>query len=173
MLPHYSHQGFRMDGHDSQARELSHPLRWFPEFAALSQKRFRTQGRLYGAAILVGLVAGLGAVIFAIACQAVSYVALGYGAGYRQGTPAGEAGLRWLKEHEPQVPLNPWLLLVIPPIGGLLSGLIVFRFAPEAEGHGTDAVIDAYHNKQGYIRPRVPIGKIGARAIPLGSPASG
>jgi len=173
MLPHYSHQGSRMDGHNSQSRALSHPLRWFPEFAALSQKRFRTQGRLYGAAILVGVVAGLGAVVFAIACQVVSFVALSAGAGYRPGAPAGEAGLRWLKKHEPEGPLNPWLLLIIPPIGGLVSGLIVFRFAPEAEGHGTDAVIDAYHNKQGYIRPRVPIVKIIASALTIGSGGSG
>jgi chloride channel protein, CIC family len=173
MLAQHFHQGISMDGHDSQSGALSHPLRWFPEFAALSQKRFRTQGRLYGAAILVGVVAGLGAVVFAIACQAVSYVALSAGAGYRQGAPAGEAGLRWLKQHEPDGLLNPWLLLIIPPLGGLVSGLIVFRLAPEAEGHGTDAVIDAYHNKQGYIRPRVPIVKIVASAVTIGSGGSG
>jgi CIC family chloride channel protein len=37
-------------------------------------------------------------------------------------------------------------------IGGLLSGLIVYTLAPEAEGHGTDAAIKAYHYYQGKIR---------------------
>jgi CIC family chloride channel protein len=69
--------------------------------------------------------------------------------------------------------LYPWLLLLIPTIGGLLSGILVFTLAPEAEGHGTDAVIDAYHNKQGQIRPRVPLVKIVASALTLGTGGSG
>jgi len=35
------------------------------------------------------------------------------------------------------------------PFGGIISGWLVYTFAPEAEGHGTDAAIDAYHNKGG------------------------
>lgn len=46
---------------------------------------------------------------------------------------------------------------LLPAVTGLLSGLIVYRFAPEAEGHGTDAMIDAFHNKKGIIRGRVPL----------------
>ncbi|MBU4374521.1 MAG: chloride channel protein, partial [Euryarchaeota archaeon] len=41
--------------------------------------------------------------------------------------------------------------------GGLLAGIIIYTYAPEAEGHGTDAVIDAYNNKRGFIRKRVPL----------------
>ncbi len=67
----------------------------------------------------------------------------------------------------------PWLLLLVPALGGLLSGVIVFTFAPEAEGHGTDSVIDAYHNRQGQIRPRVPLVKIIASSITLGTGGSG
>ena len=37
----------------------------------------------------------------------------------------------------------------IPALGGLISGLIVFTFAPEAEGHGTDAMVDSFHRKKG------------------------
>jgi CIC family chloride channel protein len=39
------------------------------------------------------------------------------------------------------VPLNRWMILWIPALGGLLAGIIVFRFAPETEGHGTVFVI--------------------------------
>ena len=58
-------------------------------------------------------------------------------------------------------------------IGGLLSGLLVFTFAPEAEGHGTDAAIAAFHHKRGYIRPIVPIIKLLASAITIGTGGSG
>ena len=58
-------------------------------------------------------------------------------------------------------------------IGGLLSGLLVIRFAPEAEGHGTDAAIAAFHHKRGFIRPIVPIIKLIASALTIGSGGSG
>src|SRR5262249_61693819 len=69
--------------------------------------------------------------------------------------------------------LRPWLLLVIPTLGGVLSGFLVFTLAPEAEGHGTDAAIAAYHYHQGRIRPRVPLVKIIASALTLGTGGSG
>jgi hypothetical protein len=62
---------------------------------------------------------------------------------------------------------------VIPAVGGLISGVIVFTFAPEAEGHGTDSVIASYHFRQGQIRPRVPLVKIIASSITLGTGGSG
>ena len=70
------------------------------------------------------------------------------------------------------VPLNRWMTLWIPAFGGLLSGLIVFRFAPEAEGHGTDAMIESFHKKKGAVRIRVPIVKTIASAITIGSGGS-
>ena len=57
--------------------------------------------------------------------------------------------------------------------GGLLSGILVFTLAPEAEGHGTDSAIAAYHYHQGQIRPRVPLVKIVASALTLGTGGSG
>ena len=58
-------------------------------------------------------------------------------------------------------------------LGGLISGFIVFRFAPEAEGHGTDAAIGAYHHGPRRIRARIPLVKIVASAITIGSGGSG
>ena len=46
------------------------------------------------------------------------------------------------------------MIPVITGLGGLLVGIITTRFSPESEGHGTDAVIDAYHHKAGKIRAR-------------------
>ena len=64
------------------------------------------------------------------------------------------------------------LIPVSTTLGGLISGIIIFRFAPEAEGHGTDAAIDAFHNKNGKIRRRVPLVKTVASAITIGSGGS-
>ena len=58
-------------------------------------------------------------------------------------------------------------------MGGLLVGLITTKFSPESEGHGTDAVIDAYHHKSGNIRTRVPLVKAVASSITIGSGGSG
>ena len=125
---------------------------WVPEVLSLGRERFRSQVRLLGLAALVGIVAGLGAIVFYVATRIVEHYALGVVAGYSpQPHPGGEPSMSWL----PVIghPLYPWLLLVIPTVGGLLSGVLVYTFAPEAEGHGTDSVIAAYHYHQGQIRP--------------------
>lgn len=65
-----------------------------------------------------------------------------------------------------------WARLWIPAattLGGLLSGWLVFRFAPEAAGHGTDAAIGAYHRQGGQVRARVPLVKALSSAVIIGS----
>ncbi len=154
---------------ESRSLVPSNPLRWFPEFLELSHRRLRPQARLLGLSLVVGIIAGVGAVVFFIACQIVSHFALDTLAGYHPQAPGGEPPL-----FAPgQEVLRPLLLLVIPTIGGLISGFIVFTIAPEAEGHGTDAAIAAYHHRQGQIRPRVPLVKIVASAVTIGSGGSG
>ncbi len=149
----------------------SSPLRWFPEFLLLTRRRLHNQARLLGLAIFVGIIAGLGAVLFSVLCQIVGFFALGMGANYWPEGPKGEAVVSWL------VPVmgvhHYWLLLIIAPLGGLVSGWLVFKYAPEAEGHGTDSVIAAYHSPGGRIRPRVPLIKMIASALTIGCGGSG
>jgi len=147
----------------------SHPLRWFPEFWELSRKRIRPQARLMVLALLVGVISGLGAIIFYWACQVVFHYSLSWFAGYQPVNPKGEPHLFT----ETETDLVWWLLLIIPAVGGILSGFLVYSLAPEAEGHGTDAAIAAYHLHQGVIRPRVPLVKIIASALTLGTGGSG
>jgi CIC family chloride channel protein len=64
--------------------------------------------------------------------------------------------------------LNWWIPLSTT-LGGLLSGIIVFSLAPEAEGHGTDAAVEAYHQKGGEVRSRIPWVKGVASALTIGS----
>ncbi len=62
-----------------------------------------------------------------------------------------------------------WLIPVVTTLGGLISGLLVYSFAPEAEGHGTDSAVKAFHQMGGFIRGRVPPLKTVASAITIGS----
>jgi chloride channel protein, CIC family len=57
-------------------------------------------------------------------------------------------------------------------VGGLISGILVFTWAPEAEGHGTDAMIRAFHRGSGVIRTRVPLIKAVASIITIGTGGS-
>jgi CIC family chloride channel protein len=76
--------------------------------------------------------------------------------------------------HAPSLPgtAHWWLVLLIPALGALLSGMIVFTWAPEAEGHGTDALIRAFHRGAGQIRTRVPLIKGLASIITIGTGGS-
>lgn len=161
-----------MDRDSQQASPFPNPLRWFPEFLEIGRRRMRSQVRLLGSAVLVGIVAGLGAIVFYIATQLIVHFALGVAAGYRpEPHPAGEPAI--VRLGTPIQPFRPWMLLIVPALGGIVSGFLVFTFAPEAEGHGTDAVIAAYHHHQGHIRPRVPLVKIISSAITIGTGGSG
>jgi CIC family chloride channel protein len=161
-----------LDADHSSIERPSSPLRWFPEFLELSRKRSWSQGRLLGSAILVGIVAGLGAVLFSVACQLIVRISLDDVAGYEGKGPDGEARVEAIRSSS-RGDFRPWLIPVTALVGGLISGFVVFKFAPEAEGHGTDSVIDAYHRKQGIIRARVPLIKLFASAVTIGTGGSG
>jgi len=118
--------------------------------------------------IIVGVISGLGAVVFYEMLRLSTRYLLEIGAGFippKEGVPLHEA-LQWVP------PKSMYRLLIIMTMGGLLAGLMVYTFAPEAEGHGTDAAIRAYHRNNGKIRPRVPIVKAIASAITIGSGGS-
>lgn len=117
-------------------------------------------------AILIGVVSGIGAIIFYDAIELCNKIFLEYIAGYIAPTPAGEGNVM------PSFLRSPIFIPLATTLGGLLSGIIVYSLAPEAEGHGTDAAIDAFHNKRGEIRSRVPIVKLVASAITIGSGGS-
>ncbi len=129
----------------------------------------RAVGRTLALSSLVGVVAGLGAILFQVLCHLTQWLVLERLAGYRQAGPAGEQALF----HGGTAPFHPWLLPLLPALGGLVAGLIISRFAPEAAGHGTDEAVDAFHRRGGVIRGRVPIIKTIASAITLGSGGSG
>jgi H+/Cl- antiporter ClcA len=113
-------------------------------------------------------MAGVGAIVFYEALLFATHVFLGLLAGYHVPTPAIEGGHNassWFA--------RPWALPWIVGLGALLGAVLVYRFAPDAEGHGTDAAISAVHHNPRGIRFRTVIVKIVASALTIGSGGSG
>ena len=116
---------------------------------------------------IIGIVAGLGAVLFSKSIHIATEIFLGRGVGYIPPLPIGEGSpIETVME-------RPWLLPLITMLGGLISGFIVFRWAPEAEGHGTDAAIESIHFRNATSNPIVPPIKLVASAVTIGSGGSG
>ncbi len=119
-------------------------------------------------ASLIGVIAGLGAVVFYEALRLSTQLFLGLLAGYHVPTPAGEGNAAGSAHYA-----RAWAIPLVVVLGALLSGWLVFTFAPEAEGHGTDAAIDAVHRNPRGIRLRAVVVKIVASALTIGSGGSG
>jgi CIC family chloride channel protein len=129
---------------------------------------FELNSKWFFLGALVGVISGLGAVFFQWLLTGLDGFFLGKIVGYSHPIPIGEGG-----EVIPTFSvLKRWLLLLIPAIGGLLTGIIVYGLAPEAEGHGTDFVIESFHRMRGVIRSRVPIIKTIASALTIGTGGS-
>jgi CIC family chloride channel protein len=117
---------------------------------------------------VIGVIAGLGAVVFYEALTLATHFFLGILAGYQPPAPAGEGGTLGDAGYA-----RPWAIPLVAVLGALASGFLVFRWAPEAEGHGTDAAIDAVHKNPRGIRLRAVVVKIVASALTIGSGGSG
>jgi len=104
-------------------------------------------------AIPVGVIAGFGAIAFRwliISFQRLSF-----------GELAGALGF-----------LGEYYVILLPAIGGLFVGLIIYYGAREAKGHGVPEVMEAVALRGGRIRPRVAIIKALASSICIGSGGS-
>jgi chloride channel protein, CIC family len=115
----------------------------------------------------VGVVSGLGAILFEELLRRALHFFLYLPTGYIEPLKGAE-----VSNVAALASTHSWLFLLIPALGGLVSGVMVFFIAPEAEGHGTDAMIEAFHRGGGYIRKRVPLVKILASALTIGSGGS-
>lgn len=130
---------------------------------------FQGAGKWLLLGALVGVVAGLGAMAF----QTLLQLASGFCLTHLAGLPPSSAG-----GEPPDIRFTigsfvPWLVVLLPALGGLASGVLVYRLAPEAEGGGTDPAILAYHRKRGRIHWKVPLVKLAATVITLGTGGSG
>ena len=116
--------------------------------------------------MVIGAVAGFGAIVFYEALVVCTHFFLNVCAGYQVPTPAGEGGLAASASAA-----RPW---GAPAHCGFRCAPRChpgFRVAPEAEGHGTDAAISAVHHNPRGVRFRAVIVKIVAWALTIGSVA--
>jgi CIC family chloride channel protein len=92
-------------------------------------------------AIIVGLISGLGALFFFEGLKLGSALFMEGIVGFN--LPKEGQTVQDISQWAP--PDNLWMILPVICFGGLISGLLVYTLAPEAEGHGTDAAIKAFH----------------------------
>ncbi|MFQ5859560.1 MAG: chloride channel protein [Anaerolineae bacterium] len=108
---------------------------------------------LTATAVVVGLGAGFGAIVFRWLIGSFT-------------TLAFDGGRRVLGF------MGRYYVLVIPAIGGLFVGPMIYRFAREAKGHGVPEVMEAVALKGGRIRPIVVVIKALASSICIGTGGS-
>jgi CIC family chloride channel protein len=130
---------------------------------------FRSAGRWLFYGSVVGIISGLGAILFQTLLTLLKEFSISHLMGLSPLIPGGEPHV----EHFTTGSFRPYLIVLLPAIGGLLAGLLIYKFAPEAEGHGTDEAIKSFHRKRGIIRPTVPIVKLFASVISIGTGGSG
>ncbi|AIY90105.1 chloride channel protein [Geoglobus acetivorans] len=126
-----------------------------------------SKGHFLFLVVLTGIVSGLGAIALYLLIDMTNAFFVGSLGNLTLPTPAGEPEMFSFSFSGIRIPYY-----ILPAIGGLLSGYIVYTFAPEAEGHGTDAVIKAFHRERGVIRARVPFVKALATAFTIGTGGS-
>ncbi|UXA07385.1 chloride channel protein [Mycobacterium sp. SMC-2] len=117
--------------------------------------------------VTIGVVAGLGAVVFYLALKYTGDFLLGYLGGYQIPRPVSEGG-----GHGDPGFRRAWAIPLVTTGGALLSALIVAKLAPEATGHGTDQAIEAVHDDPRAIRFRAVLVKMVASALTIGSGGS-
>ena len=128
-------------------------------------KESRRQRQLVIDTIILGVVGALAAQLFMHLLVWANDLFLYWLAGYQPPGLPTEHGDP--VEHVGRFGL--WLIPVATTLGGLVVGLMVQGLAPEAEGHGTDTVVRAFHQANGELRGRVAPVKLVASAITIGS----
>jgi CIC family chloride channel protein len=118
--------------------------------------------------VSIGVIAGLGAVVFFLSLKYAGEFLLGTLGGYQQPQAISDGG-------GPGSPgfSRPWAIPLIAFGGALASAVIVAKFAPEAQGHGTDNAIEAALADPRSIRSRAVVVKLIASALTIGSGGSG
>ena len=137
--------------------------RWYTRLVNVEEKP-----RLLFDSFVIGVIGGLSAQLFMWMLRLSTGFFLGWMAGYdAPGLPSDGHAL-----HQMIGPHGLWLVPLVTTLGGLLSGILVYSLAPEAEGHGTDTAVKAVHWHEGEIRARVAPIKMVASAITIGSGGS-
>jgi chloride channel protein, CIC family len=111
--------------------------------------------------VLVGIIAGFGAVFFRDLIALIHNLAF-----------LGKLSIEY--DTSRFTPPSPWgaFIIAVPPLGSLIVTFLVETFAPEARGHGVPEVLDAIYYREGVIRPVVGAVKSVASAVSIGTGAA-
>jgi len=107
-------------------------------------------------AVVIGLLGGLGAIVFRQLISLVQFLAYG----------THSFSLSLFES------LSWWHVMIVPAIGGLIIGPVVYYFARETRGHGVPEVMEAVVVRQGVIRKRIVAAKTLVSAICIGTGGS-
>jgi CIC family chloride channel protein len=110
---------------------------------------------MFAIAVFVGAGAGLGAVAFRYLIFFFTWLVTGH-TQFGQDGYVGSTHLPWL---------GLGFFVLIPALGGLVYGPLIYRWAREARGHGVPEVMIAVAENGGRIRPQVSVVKALASAI--------
>jgi CIC family chloride channel protein len=69
-------------------------------------------------------------------------------------------------------PISPFQYVLIPAVGGLIVGVLIYKYAQEAKGHGVPEVMEAVALRGGRIRPVVAVIKSLASSVCIGTGGS-
>ena len=111
---------------------------------------------LLAVAAVVGILAGLAAILLGVAIRLAQRLLLS----------AADPSLDALLD------LPPWQLVLAPALGGALVGLVTTFLVREAKGHGVPEVIRSVALEGARIRGRVAVAKTLASALTIGSGGS-
>ncbi|MFB6121628.1 MAG: chloride channel protein [Halobacteriaceae archaeon] len=125
--------------------------------------------RLNLIAIVIGVIAGLGAVLFRITIYVFQEAFFG--------TSLNPGSVSFAAISVPNVfdglgVLGDWRYLLIPAVGGLLVGLVIRATTTKVRGHGVPEVLEALMTENGKINPKISLYKTLASSIAIGSGAS-
>ncbi len=135
----------------------------------LRKWNLRDTGKWMITGVIIGVITGTCAILFHLMLNWVQHFCMEILAGLSLPVAGGDAAESIQRTG---MEARKWLLFLLPACGGLIAGFIVFTWAPEAEGHGTDAVIDSFHRLKGQIRGRIPFLKAISSVMTIGTGGS-
>ena len=106
--------------------------------------RVREQRLFLALAVLIGILAGLSAVLFSLAIDRTDHVLFGFAP-------------------------SPWRTVLIPVVVSLVTGVLLATIFTGVRGSGVPQTKAAFHLQHGLIPPRVPLGKFVLGALCIGS----
>ena len=108
------------------------------------QLRLREHQIFLVLSIVIGIVAGLAAVLFTVAIEQTTHRLFGLAPSRTR-------------------------LLMVPPLMSIVTGVMLAKLFPDVRGSGVPQTEAAYHLSQGVIRWRVPFGKFLTGVLCIGS----